>query len=47
MELEYTGEISPALLDEMKELGVEFKEKSKGKYSRFINRYMELSKTDA
>lgn len=43
VELEYTGEISSALLDEMKALGVEFKEKSKGKYSRFIKRFSELA----
>lgn len=42
IEVEYTGEFPPELMDELKELGVEFKEKSKGKYSRFSKRLVEV-----
>lgn len=43
IEIEFKGECPIALLDEMKVLGVEFKENSKGKYSRFIQRFSELA----
>ena len=42
IEVEYTGEFPPKLMDELKQLGVEFKEKSVGKYTRFIRRLMEI-----
>lgn len=44
IEVEFTGECPQILLDELKELGVEFIEKSVGKYSRFIKKLKELSK---
>ncbi len=43
IEIEYEGECPIALLDEMKVLGIEFKENSKGKYSRFIKRFVEIA----
>lgn len=42
IEIEYTGEMPKELMDELASMGVEFKEKSVGKYTRFINRLMEL-----
>ena len=42
IEVEYTGEFPVELMDELKSLGVEFKEKSKGKYSRFAKRLVEV-----
>ncbi len=43
IEIEFEGECPVELLDEMKRLGIEFKEKSKGKYSRFVQRFSELA----
>ena len=43
IEVEFMGECPQILLDELKELGVEFIEKSVGKYSRFIKKLKELS----
>lgn len=42
IEVEYTGDFPPQLMDELKALGVEFKEKSRGKYTRFITRMLEI-----
>lgn len=42
IEVEYTGDFPPQLMDELKEMGVEFKEKSVGKYTRFIRRLSEI-----
>ncbi len=42
IEVEYTGSFPPKLMDELSSLGVEFKEKSVGKYTRFIHRLMEV-----
>ncbi len=42
-EVEYTGNSPDELLNELSELGVEFKEKSKGKYSRFASRLTQLT----
>ena len=43
IEIEYTGDLPTSLLDELKTYGVEFRENSKGKYSRFIKRFSELA----
>ncbi len=43
IEIEYEGDLPTELLDELKTYGVEFKENSKGKYSRFIKRFSELA----
>ncbi len=45
IEVEYTGDFPPALMTELNGLGVEFKEKTKGKYSRFVKRMMEIIKS--
>ena len=42
VEIEYQGECPTKIIDEMNALGVEFKEKSKGKYSRFLKRLNEI-----
>lgn len=42
IEVEYTGDFPPELMMELNGLGVEFKEKTKGKYSRFVKRMMEI-----
>ena len=46
IEVEYTGDFPPQLMDELRDLGVEFKEKSKGKYTRFVKRLMEIMKNE-
>ena len=44
IEVEFThSECPPQLLDELADFGIEFKEKSVGKYSRFAKRFKELS----
>ena len=42
IEVEYTGEFPDALREELAGLGVVFDERSVGKYTRFIRRFMEL-----
>ena len=42
VEVEYTGEMPAELMDELSSMGVEFKEKSVGKYTRFIRRLREI-----
>lgn len=44
IEVEYTGDFPPQLMEELNSLGVEFKEKSVGKYTRFIRRLTEIIK---
>ena len=44
IEVEFThSECPPQLLEELADFGIEFKEKSVGKYSRFAKRFKELS----
>lgn len=43
IEVEYVGEPPKKLMTELQSLGVEFKEKSKGKYSRFAKRLTYLT----
>ena len=43
IEVEYTEECSDALLAELKAAGVEFTEKSVGKYTRFMKKFYSLS----
>jgi len=42
IEVEYTGDFPPRLMEELNSLGVRFNEKSVGKYTRFIHRFMEF-----
>ena len=42
IEIEYTNGCPQELLDELKSAGVEFNEKCKGKYSRFISKFNDL-----
>ena len=42
IEIEYCGECPEALLSELKAIGVEFKEKSVGKYTRFIRKFQSM-----
>lgn len=42
IEVEYTGEFPDKLMCELNSLGVEFKEKSVGKYTRFITRLLQI-----
>ena len=44
IEVEFVRECPQKLLEELKTLGVEFRENSQGKYSRFIKRFKELQK---
>lgn len=46
IELEYVDKINQQLLDRLSELGVEFKEKSIGKFSRFIKKYTEANENN-
>ena len=43
IEIEFTGNCPEKLLEELKTFGVEFKDKSVGKYSRFIKKLKEQS----
>ncbi len=42
IEVEYTGDFPDELTDELKKLGIEFRDKSVGKYTRFITRLMQI-----
>lgn len=42
IEVEYTGDFPPELMEELYGMGVEFKKKSVGKYTRFIHRLMDI-----
>ncbi len=44
IEIEYKEKVSQELIDKLSELGVEFKENSIGKFSRFLKKFDELNK---
>lgn len=42
IEIEYTGDEPSELMNELRSMGVEFREKAVGKYTRFITRLMQI-----
>lgn len=42
IEVEYTYKVNPKLIKQLSELGVEFNEKTKGKFSRFLKEYKKI-----